>query len=106
MKIITELQKVWDAAPKEIQEHPEYAFQCGDDWEEIPETFKGKRVEVYNSNFIGKNRIHYAPKSMITQEEIDAIMSAEPEVKCVDFRDRPDLKVKGVTFDKKPNQEL
>jgi hypothetical protein len=97
MKIITELEKLWDAIPECQKSNTEYCFQCGNDWEEIPETFKGKRIEVYNDWYIGKGKIHYAPKTMITPEELEEL---EAEIVGIRLTDAPDCGVVGVTFQK------
>jgi hypothetical protein len=109
MKIITELEKVWDAVPECQKSNTGYCFQCGNDWEEIPETFKGKRIEVFNSWYIGKGKIYYAPKTMITPEELELLEADIPVmtlttkgdgIECIRLTDDPDCGVVGVTFQK------
>jgi hypothetical protein len=98
MKITSELQKVWDAVPEELKSHPDYCFQCGNDWEEIPETFNGKRVEVYNSGFIGNQRIYFAPTFTVDLPIYEMQIDDNSGVECIKLTNNPDCGIAGVTF--------
>lgn len=58
-----ELEKVWNNAPKEIQELDTYCFYVSDSYKDVPSRFKGKEVIV--SCRVPKGYIYYAEKYLL-----------------------------------------
>lgn len=69
MTILTELKKVWDAAPKDIQENDNYAFVISWDWIDAPTEFKG--FPVYRFRPIPNQMIYLMPNPMWKNCEYD-----------------------------------
>lgn len=64
-----ELTRVWETAPKEIQEHEDYAFVISWDWKDVPTEFKG--FPVYRFRPIPNQTIYFMPNPMWKNCEYD-----------------------------------
>lgn len=62
MTILTELKKVWDAAPKDIQENDGYAFVISWDWKDVPTEYEG--LPVYRFRLIPEQIIYLMPNPL------------------------------------------
>jgi hypothetical protein len=58
-----ELEKVWNNAPKEIQELDTYCFYVSTYYRNMPNKFKGKKVIV--SSQVPTGYIYYAEKDLL-----------------------------------------
>ena len=68
MRIISKLAEVWEAVPEVLKTDENYCFHVGDDWDEIPKTFKGKKVVVFSVSFIPKESIYYSYKIIYEEQ--------------------------------------
>lgn len=69
--ILTELQKVWDAKPKEAKELDNYAFVISWDWKDAPTEFEG--LPVYRFRHIPNQMIYLMPNPMWRNLEYDEL---------------------------------
>jgi hypothetical protein len=55
-----ELEEVWSKAPDALKESDLYCFYVSDSYQNVPETYKSKKVIVLD--ILQKNHIYYAEK--------------------------------------------